>query len=86
MNNLESRKQTLTGTIEKVSSNQTVRVAVKVTKVNPIYKKRYTQLKHHIAHDQENACKVGDQVKIEACKPISKNKHWIVVNRLTEAK
>lgn len=86
MNTENSRKQVLLGTVEKISSSQTVRFSIKVTKVHPIYKKRYTQARHYIAHDPEGSCKVGDLVKFEACKPISKNKHWIVANRLTEGK
>lgn len=70
--------QTITGTVVKRSSAQTIRVSTKITKVHPLYRKRYSQLKHYTAHDPEDKCQVGDQVTIVACRPISKTKHWIV--------
>lgn len=74
----EKQMQTVRGTVVKKGSAQTIKVAIKVTKVHPIYKKRYSQLRHYIAHDPSDAAKVGDEVTIEACRPISKIKHWIV--------
>jgi small subunit ribosomal protein S17 len=80
----ESKKATLTGVIEKVSSSQTVRVAVHVSKTHPIYRKRYTQVKHVLAHDADSKYQVGDKVLLETCRPVSKLKHWIVVKKLTD--
>ncbi|HSI20643.1 MAG TPA: 30S ribosomal protein S17 [Verrucomicrobiae bacterium] len=70
--------QTVKGIVVKKGSTQTIKVAVKVTKVHPIYKKRYSQTRHYIAHDESDAVKVGDNVTIVACRPISKIKHWTV--------
>jgi small subunit ribosomal protein S17 len=74
----EKQVQTLRGTVVKKGSTQTIRVAVKVTTVHPIYKKRSSKLRHYIAHDPSDAVKVGEEVTIVACRPISKIKHWIV--------
>jgi len=71
---------TVKGTVVKISSEQTIRVAAKYTKVHPIYKKRYTRTRFFLVHDEANAAKVGDTVTIEACRPISKNKAWRLVN------
>ena len=81
----KSQKQTLSGSVEKTSSENTVKIVIKTTKVHPIYKKRYTLLRRHTAHYADMELNVGDKVTIEACKPISKLKHWVVINRLTQA-
>ena len=70
--------QPISGTVVKVSSTQTVRVSFKVTKVHPLYRKRYTLVKQFVAHDPAGTAKVGDQVTIVMCKPISKSKRWTI--------
>jgi small subunit ribosomal protein S17 len=49
--------------------------------MHPLYKKFIRRSKNYAAHDEENACKVGDVVRIEECRPISKRKTWLVVER-----
>ena len=51
---------------------------------HPLLKKTVRRTKNYHAHDQENACKIGDVVLIEECRPISKTKHWVVVNETAE--
>jgi len=75
----QKNHQHITGTVVRVSSNQTIRIATKVTKVHPLYHKRYSQMKYFVAHDETNSSKVGDEVTIAMCSPISKRKHWTVV-------
>lgn len=74
----ETQKQVVRGTVVKKGSTQTIRVAAKFAKVHPIYKKRYTQTHYYLAHDPSDAIKVGDEVTIVSCRPISKRKRWIV--------
>ncbi len=45
-------------------------------KKHRIYKRTYKQTKHFHAHDEENTCQVGDMVRIEECRPLSKLKRW----------
>ena len=73
-------KRILTGTV--VSSNTNKTVVVKVTRrvQHKLYKKIISQSKKYHAHDENNAFKVGDNVKIIESKPISKLKSWTVVN------
>jgi len=75
----QTNHQHISGTVVRVSSAQTIRIATKVTKVHPLYHKRYSQVKYFVAHDPNNSCKVGDAVTIAMCSPISKSKHWTVV-------
>ena len=59
--------------------DKTVVVAVSRVVRHPFYRKilrRVTKLK---AHDEKNECKVGDRVKLIGTRPISKDKHWRVV-------
>ena len=70
--------QAVRGTVVKKSSAQTIRVSFKVTKMHPLYKKRYSQLRYFVAHDEADTAKVGDEVTIIPCRPMSKIKHWIV--------
>ena len=72
-------QQKVTGTITRVSSAQTVHVSFKVTKVHPLYHKRYSQMRHFTAHDPKNTAKVGDVVDIIPCRPVSKSKSWVIV-------
>ena len=44
--------------------------------MHPVYKKFITRSKKYAAHDEANACKTGDTVRIEECRPISKRKRW----------
>lgn len=46
------------------------------------YMKRYSKM---YAHDDENTCKVGDMVLIKQSRPVSKTKHWVLVQVLEKA-
>ena len=46
---------------------------------HPLYKKFMRRSKKYMAHDETNARKVGDQVQIRECRPLSKNKNWEIV-------
>ena len=54
-------------------------VAVESLKKHRIYKRTYKQTKRFQAHDEENACQVGDIVRIEETRPLSKMKRWRLV-------
>ncbi|MGH7232875.1 MAG: 30S ribosomal protein S17 [Nitrospiraceae bacterium] len=67
------------GNVISNKMNKTVVVAVDRLVRHPVYHKvmrRVTKLK---AHDEQNACQVGDRVKLLETRPISKQKHWRVV-------
>jgi len=66
---------------EVVSNKQAKTVVVRVDRrfTHPVLKKTVRRSKNYYAHDETNACAVGDIVKIEEHSPISKLKRWIVV-------
>jgi small subunit ribosomal protein S17 len=76
--------QTIVGTVVKRGSTQTVRVAVRETKTHPVYRKRYSLVRHFMVHDPEDKARVGDRVTIANCRPISKHKHFVIVEKLTD--
>jgi len=78
METLPKNLQPITGVVSKVSDPHTIRIATKVTKMHPLYRKRYTLTKHYVAHDPKGTAKVGDEVTIVMCRPISKTKHWTI--------
>jgi hypothetical protein len=53
---------------------------------HPLYGKIIQRSKKYHAHDADNAFRIGEQVRIEECKPISKQKTWTVIERLGAAK
>jgi small subunit ribosomal protein S17 len=75
----KSKKQTMTGKVVSDKMDKTVLVLVRRYVKTPIYKKFERIEKRYKAHDPENRSKVGDTVTIEACRPISKDKHFAVV-------
>jgi small subunit ribosomal protein S17 len=46
---------------------------------HPLYKKTVRRSKKYHAHDEANAAKLGDKVRIQECPPISKNKCWTLI-------
>lgn len=75
--------------VGKVVSNKmdkTVVVLVERLGRHPLYKKVVKTRKKFKAHDAENACQIGDVVRLVESRPLSKEKHWTVEDILrTEA-
>jgi small subunit ribosomal protein S17 len=74
-------KRILQGVVVSDACNKTVIVRVERRVMHPIYKKFVTTSKKYAAHDADNRHRVGDTVRIEESRPISKRKHWVVLGR-----
>jgi small subunit ribosomal protein S17 len=72
-------RRVLSGVVVSDKMDKTVVVRVERKVMHPLYKKFISRSKKYSAHDENNACKVGDSVKIRECPPISKTKTWEVV-------
>ncbi|AVX21798.1 MAG: 30S ribosomal protein S17 [Bacillota bacterium] len=70
------------GTVVSDKMDKTVVVAVESMFRHPLYGKTVKQTKKFKAHDEENACRIGDRVKIMETRPLSKDKRWRVVEIL----
>ena len=64
---------------------KTIVVAVESLKRHPIYKRTYKYTNKFKAHDEHNAARIGDMVRIEETRPLSKEKHWRLVEILKRA-
>jgi small subunit ribosomal protein S17 len=73
-------KRILQGVVVSDKQDKTVVVSVERQVMHPVYKKFVKKSKKFAAHDENNQYKVGDQVSIEECRPISKNKSWTVIS------
>src|SRR5215469_18744044 len=67
------------GTVVSNKMNKTIVVAVESLKKHRLYKRTYKQTKHFYAHDEENTCQIGDMVRIQETRPLSKLKRWKLV-------
>jgi small subunit ribosomal protein S17 len=79
-------KRVLTGTVVSDKGDKTVVVRVERRVKHPLYGKIIKLSKKYHAHDEANAFKAGEQVRIEECAPISKLKTWTVLDRIGAAK
>ena len=79
-------KRILTGTVTSDKTDKTVTVLVERKVKHPLYGKIIRRSKKYHAHDEANAYHVGDKVRIEETRPISKTKSWQVLDRIAANK
>lgn len=75
----KSRKTQKVGRVVSDKMDKTVVVAVDYLKPHPLYRKIIRKTSKFHAHDEENACKTGDTVRIEESRPLSRTKRWRVI-------
>ena len=75
-------KRILQGVVVSNKASKTVTVLVERKYLHPVYKKTVRSTKKYAAHDESNQFKVGDIVRIEESRPISKTKKWTVVEKI----
>ena len=79
-------RKTRTGKVVSDKMDKTVVVAVIDNVRHPLYKKIGKRTVKFKAHDEQNACGIGDTVMIMETRPISKDKRWRVVEIIEKAK
>ncbi len=79
-------KRILVGTVVSDKTDKTVVVRVERKVKHPMYGKIIRRSKKYHAHDEDNAVKVGETVRIEETRPLSKLKTWKVIERVTAGK
>ncbi len=72
-------KRVLAGRVTSDKMDKTITVIVERRIMHPIYKKFIRRSKKYAAHDEANLAKVGDAVRIEECRPLSKRKTWQLI-------
>lgn len=82
----EVKRREWVGRVVSNKMNKTVIVAVERSVVHPIYRKVLRRMTKFKAHDEQNVCNVGDRVRMIETRPISKDKHWRVVEVLEKGR
>lgn len=80
-----SRKERI-GTVVSDKMDKTITVKVDRVAHHPVYNKLMRMASKFKAHDEKNAAKIGDTVKIEETRPLSKTKRWRLVEIMKKAK
>jgi small subunit ribosomal protein S17 len=76
---VKSRRVQKVGRVVSNKMDKTIVVAVETYKKHRIYKRNYKQTTKFHAHDEKNVCQMGDLVRIEESRPLSKTKRWRLV-------
>ena len=79
-------RKTRVGRVVSDKMDKTVVVAIVDNVNHPLYKKIVKRTVRLKAHDENNACKVGDRVEVMETRPLSKDKRWRVVEIIEKAK
>lgn len=78
--------QTVTGRVVSDKMNKTITVLVERRVKHALYGKVVTKSNKYHAHDENNACKAGDLVEIQAARKLSKTKAWRVLRVIEKAR
>jgi small subunit ribosomal protein S17 len=77
------QQRVIQGTVVSDKMDKTIVVTVERRKKHRLYHKVVSLTQRFKAHDETNECRLGDIVRIEECRPISKDKRWRVIEVLT---
>jgi small subunit ribosomal protein S17 len=73
------------GIVVSNKMEKTIVVKIENRYPHPIYSKILVKTKKYLAHDELSECKIGDQVLVEECRPLSKRKRWKLVKILSKS-
>ncbi|MBC8570260.1 30S ribosomal protein S17 [Zongyangia hominis] len=79
-------RKTRVGTVVSDKMDKTVVIAIKDNVKHPLYKKIIKRTVKLKAHDEDNACGIGDKVQVMETRPLSKDKRWRVTAIIEKAK
>lgn len=82
---MQTRRQEKVGIVTSNKMQKTVVVTVGRQVIHPLYRRVVRRSKKFLAHDEKNECKVGDTVRIQETRPLSRSKRWRVVQILAKA-
>lgn len=83
---MEVNKKIFTGRVVSNKMDKTIVVEISMRKLHKLYKKYITRSKKVKAHDDKNECNIGDTVRIVESRPLSKDKHWRLLEIVERAK
>ena len=77
-------QRVLQGTVVSDKMEKTIVITVERKTKHPLYHKVMSVTTRYKAHDEDNACRLGDTVRIQECRPMSKDKRWRVIEVLSK--
>lgn len=83
--NTKKDNRSVTGKVTSNKMQKTIVVEVERKEKHPLYGKYLRKRSKMYAHDADNACKIGDLVTIQQCRPLSKTKQWMLVEIVEKA-
>ena len=86
MAEVRGMRKTRIGVVVSDKMDKTIVVAIRTRVKHPLYGKIMNRTNKIKAHDEENQCGIGDTVKIMETRPLSKDKHWRLVEVIEKAK
>ena len=84
--NEKKSKLELQGVVVSDKMDKTIVIEIMMRKLHPLYKKYVTRSKKVKAHDEKNEAHIGDTVKVEECRPLSRDKRWRLTQIVERAK
>lgn len=81
-----TNRKTRVGKVVSNKGDKSIVVAVETMVNHPLYKKRVKRTTKFMAHDEQNQCSIGDTVKIMETRPLSKTKHFRLVEIVEKVK
>jgi len=82
----ENRRKERVGIVTSDKMMKTIVVQVRRKALHPLYGKVIEKASKFKAHDEQNSCNIGDRVRMIETRPISKDKHWRVVEILEKGR
>ena len=79
-------RKTRTGIVVSDKMDKTIVVAIRERVKHPLYGKIVNRTKKFKVHDENNECGIGDKVRVLETRPLSKDKHWRLVEIVEKAK
>ena len=83
---VQGNRKTRVGTVTSDKMDKTIVVTIRNRYKHPLYGKIVSHTKKFKAHDEENACGIGDIVRIMETRPLSRDKRWRLVEIIQKAK
>jgi len=83
---MESRRKQLIGKVVSNKMDKTVVVEIENLVMHSLYKKSVRRSKKVKSHDEKNECSIGDTVKIEETRPLSKYKRYRLIEIVEKVK
>ena len=81
-----NRRRIKQGRVASNKMDKTIVVVAETRVPHRVYAKVVRQSRRYKAHDEQNTCNIGDVVRIQECRPLSKDKRWRLLEVVERAK